>query len=53
VDEMDGKKKPLGNFFKLNALGGKRNDSPNHVPMGKRNNVPGIRGSNSPWEQLP
>jgi hypothetical protein len=40
MNEMDGKKKPLSNFFKLNALGKKRfslgkkqNNNPNHVSL--------------------
>jgi hypothetical protein len=40
---MEGKKKPLANFFKLDALGRKgfslgrrQNGSPNHVLLGRR-----------------
>jgi len=47
------KEKNFGQLFQTKCLGGKKNGGPNHVPRGKRNNVPRIRGLNSPWEQLP
>jgi hypothetical protein len=50
---MDGKKKPLSNFFKLDALGRKghssrrkQNGSPNYAPLGKK-------GLNHLGEQFP